>query len=576
MSEEIRNLISQINNGQMKLPEMQRDYVWKSTQVRDLLDSLYRGYPTGTILRWETTQKVPTRDFSVDAGAADKFLSYYLLLDGQQRLTSLSAVLNGKLVKVKGRTKAIDILFNLDHPDKLENTKVATDDDNETENEEEDNEEYTNDEEENKSKLAEMNRRAFIVSNPLAKNQNNWISVTEVFSEKIKEADIIKRCGDITTKEGGEKFQKYIERFSALKHIEKQKFEVITLPSNMSYEEVTEIFVRVNSSGTKLKGSDLALAQITAKWQTNAEEKGALIHFNEEIEKCAKHGWDISIGIVVRTLVSILTGQSRFKVVGSLTKEELQTGWNDTKKAIEHSIDYLQNGLYQENASTVSSPYFLVLLSYIFFQKNYMLTPEEDKIIKKWFFIANAKGRYSRGSSESILDQDLLTVRKNELIGLLDNLHGQFGRLAFDTKDFENKSTNSGIFKTLFTLMRYNKTCDWNTKQILSMNNLANRNKIEFHHIFPQNLLKNTYEKREINDISNQTFIVKRTNVLIRDDDPAVYLPELLKECGRDAFVKHCIPLNKKLWNIDRYMDFIIKRRKLLLQMVNDYLDSLS
>lgn len=124
--------------------------------------------------------------------------------------------------------------------------------------------------------------------------------------------------------------------------------------------------------------------------------------------------------------------------------------------------------------------------------------------------------------------------------------------------------------------MRYNKTCDWNTKQILSMNNLANRNKIEFHHIFPQNLLKNTYEKREINDISNQTFIVKRTNVLIRDDDPAVYLPELLKECGRDAFVKHCIPLNKKLWNIDRYMDFIIKRRKLLLQMVNDYLDSLS
>ena len=110
----------------------------------------------------------------------------------------------------------------------------------------------------------------------------------------------------------------------------------------MSYEEVTEIFVRVNSSGTKLKGSDLALAQITAKWQTNTEEKGALIHFNEEIEKCAKHGWDISIGIVVRTLVSILTGQSRFKVVGSLTKEELQTGWNDTKKAIEHSIDYLQ------------------------------------------------------------------------------------------------------------------------------------------------------------------------------------------------------------------------------------------
>ena len=145
---EIRTLIDEIKSNRMRLPEMQRAYVWKSTQVRDLLDSLYRKYPTGTILRWETTQKVPTRDFAVSQDDT-KYESYYLLLDGQQRLTSLKAILCGEPVNVRGRKRAIDIYFNLDHPDKLENTKVATDDDNETEFEEDDDIKITSDEEEN-------------------------------------------------------------------------------------------------------------------------------------------------------------------------------------------------------------------------------------------------------------------------------------------------------------------------------------------------------------------------------------------------------------------------------------------
>ena len=111
---EIRTLIDEIKSNRMRLPEMQRAYVWKSTQVRDLLDSLYRKYPTGTILRWETTQKVPTRDFAVSQDDT-KYESYYLLLDGQQRLTSLKAILCGEPVNVRGRKRAIDIYFNLDH-----------------------------------------------------------------------------------------------------------------------------------------------------------------------------------------------------------------------------------------------------------------------------------------------------------------------------------------------------------------------------------------------------------------------------------------------------------------------------
>lgn len=99
-------------------------------------------------------------------------------------MTSLKAILCGEPVNVRGRKRAIDIYFNLDHPDKLENTKVATDDDNKTEFEEDDDIKITSDEEENKSRLDDLNRRAFVVENPLVKSQQNWISVAGVFANK--------------------------------------------------------------------------------------------------------------------------------------------------------------------------------------------------------------------------------------------------------------------------------------------------------------------------------------------------------------------------------------------------------
>ncbi len=572
---EIRTLIDEIKSNRMRLPEMQRAYIWKSTQVRDLLDSLYRKYPTGTILRWETTQKVPTRAFAVSQDET-KYESYYLLLDGQQRLTSLKALLCGETVTVRGRKRAIDIYFNLDHPDKLENTKVATDDDNETEFDEESDIKLTSDEIENRNRIKELNRRAFVVENPLVKNQNNWISVAGVFSGKITHNEIIERVGDIKTNENKQRLAKYLDRFNALKNIENYDFPVKTLPVDMSYEEVTEIFVRVNSAGTKLKGSDLALAQITAKWPTvetnEGTNDGALVKLDKEVEYCESHGWNISIGIIVRTLVAIITSQSKFRVVQSLTKEDLENAWPKAKKALEHTLDELKNTFGLETDAVLSSPYFIVALAFLYHTKNNVLTDGEAKIIKKWFIIANAKGRYSRGSSETILDQDLSAIKNNNLQGLLENLKMQFGRLDFQTTDFENKNTASGIFKTMFIVMRHYGALDWGTQQVISMNNVANRNKIEFHHIFPQDILKGKYEKDEINDIANQTFIVKRTNVLIKNEKPALYLSEILKEKGDENFKKHCIPTNTDLWNIDKYPEFIVKRRQLLTDMMNNYL----
>jgi hypothetical protein len=112
----IKTLVDMFKRGEVQLPEIQRHYVWRATRVRDLLDSLYRGYPSGSILMWETDEPVPTRDFAI-AQDTTAFAGRKLLLDGQQRLTSLAAVVNGEPITVRGRKRPIDILFNLDHPD---------------------------------------------------------------------------------------------------------------------------------------------------------------------------------------------------------------------------------------------------------------------------------------------------------------------------------------------------------------------------------------------------------------------------------------------------------------------------
>src|SRR5438445_7359113 len=112
----VGNLVEMIRNGELRLPEMQRRYVWPATRVRDLLDSLYRGYPSGTILVWETDLEVPARDLAIEQQTG-AFGSQKLLLDGQQRLTSLSAVVRGEPLRFKNRVRPVEIAFNLDHPD---------------------------------------------------------------------------------------------------------------------------------------------------------------------------------------------------------------------------------------------------------------------------------------------------------------------------------------------------------------------------------------------------------------------------------------------------------------------------
>src|SRR5439155_224374 len=184
----VGTLVRMIASGELRLPEMQRRYVWRATRVRDLLDSLYRDYPSGTILVWETDQPMPSRDAAVEQ-QQNPFQGHKLLLDGQQRLTSLTAVVEGKPVLVRGRKKPIEILFNLEHPEgpPAEASEVEDDapgrDDEETEV----------DEEEDAPTVQERLRKlTFVVGSRALLADPHWVRVSDIFSPMVTDGQILR------------------------------------------------------------------------------------------------------------------------------------------------------------------------------------------------------------------------------------------------------------------------------------------------------------------------------------------------------------------------------------------------
>src|SRR5689334_8591407 len=193
----VGNLVDMISRGELRLPEMQRLYVWTSTRVRDLLDSLYRGYTSGTILVWEADLAQPTRDLAV-AQQQSPFAGHKLLLDGQQRLTSLSAVIRGEPIRVRNRQRPVDIAFNLCHPDSLEEVLEIEDDEDFVIH---DRDEVLEDDaiegvESESAVLDRLSKRIFAVASRALLNRANWVSVTEIFKGQKTDWQVIKQLVD--------------------------------------------------------------------------------------------------------------------------------------------------------------------------------------------------------------------------------------------------------------------------------------------------------------------------------------------------------------------------------------------
>lgn len=554
----VRELVDKVQHGDLTLPEMQRRYVWTGTRVRDLLDSLYRTYPSGTILVWETDDDIETRNLAVETNGAPAVTQRLLLLDGQQRLTSLTAVLEGKPIIVRNRKRPIDILFNLDHPD---GPPVDVDEVYETGNLETPSEELQNSQ---RDIQEELKKRTFVVSSPVLRNNPFWVNVSDIFA--MADREILRPLG---INSDDEAWEKYSMRLKKVRDIEDYPYVMQVLQKDMSYEEVTEIFVRVNSLGAKLRSSDLALAQITSKWRgfMNILEDFAN-EFGDDSEYVAE--W-----VAVRMLTVFATKQSKFKSVSRINTVDLERAWEQAKDGMHFAINFLRNNAGIESLYHISASMLLIPIAVYYSIKNGEISTEEEKKLLKWFYYAHMRGHYGMGSSESILNSDLaILFRGGNLDELLNNLFSHVKQFEVTPQELARKNISSPFFSMLYFILKHNGAKDWFTGLKISEKSTGVSHTIQHHHIFPKSLLQKVgVESQSINEIANFAFIGGKTNRQITNKEPINYLDnEVVSIRGEEALTLQLIPLDRSLWEIDHYQQFLDYRRKTIADAINAFM----
>ena len=560
----VGKLVEMIQAGELRLPEMQRRYVWPATRVRDLLDSLYRGYPSGAILVWETDQQMPSRDLAVSQSTSP-FHGHKLLLDGQQRLTSLSAIIRGEPIVVRRRKKPIEILFNLNHPDTPEHLEVegdASDEPDDSEpalDDEEDDDEETNLQE-------RLKQRTFVVASKTLAADPHWVRVSDVFKETKTDAQLLK---PLVKSFDDPNFDRYSKRLQAVRKIRDYPYVVHVLDKGLSYEEVADIFVRVNSLGMKLRGSDLALAQITSRWRDSLR---LFEEFQDDLD--ANTWFTLDLGVLVRALMVFTTNQSRFKTAATIPIERFKEGWNQAQDGIRFAANFLRSNAGIEDESLLSSTLFVIALGYYARHRNYALKPEDETALRRWLYIANARGHYSRGSTETLLDADLATIgRDGTPADLLDAVKQQFGRLTIEPSDFVGKGQRNPLLATAYLALKARGAKDWRTRLALSLAHQGRYHFVQHHHIFPKAVLKNAkYDKAAINEIANMAFIAGGTNRKLAVSLPEQYFTAILESQGAAALEAHCIPTDPVLWQVDAYPRVLEYRRAALARAINEFI----
>ncbi|MEK7202140.1 MAG: DUF262 domain-containing protein [Patescibacteria group bacterium] len=554
----VRELVDKVQHNDLILPEMQRRYVWTGTRVRDLLDSLYRCYPSGTILVWETDDSIKTRSLAVGISGNPTTSQKLLLLDGQQRLTSLTAVLNGQPIIIRNRKRPIDILFNLEHP---EGPPVEIDEVYENGNSEapqEDSQEVQRDLQE------ELKKRTFVVSSPVLRNDPHWVNVSDIFTKTDRE--ILKPIG---INSDDEIWEKYSDRLKKVRDIKDYQYVMQVLQKNMSYEEVTEIFVRVNSLGAKLRSSDLALAQITSKWRG----------FMDLLEKFADEFGDdseyVAEWVAIRMLTVCATKQCKFKSINRVSKENLEVAWTQAKAGMHFAINFLRNNAGIECLNHISASMLIIPIAVYASLKNEKLSPLEEKQLLKWFYYAHMRGHYGMGSSESILNADLAVLYKTKSVEeLLKSLFAHVKQFEVTPQEIAKKGTNSPFFTMLYYILKHGGAKDWFTGIKISEKSTGSSHTIQYHHIFPKSLLQRlNVDSQEINEISNLAFISGSTNREITNKEPKVYLQkQVIERNGEETLVSQLIPLDKDMWELSNYNQFLDYRREAITKAINKFM----
>ena len=531
----ISELISDIRNRDMVLPEFQREYVWTKEQAKQLLISLTKKYPVGGILLWKTQNPPELKNVSEQHS---RIGSYQIILDGQQRLTTLYMLLTGEIPPYY---REEDILID---PRNLFFSLVDGD---------------------------------FQYYQPVRmRDDPTWVSVTSCIQDTGQIAfDVAKNVHS----EQANQFvaaQLYTHNLQNLKDILNIDLPEQIIPPEATLDEAIDVFDRVNSLGTKLTEAELALTHVTGKWPQ------ARRVLKRKIDQLSESNFEFDLTFMTRSLVVVVTDHALYDHIHHSPQEQLMDGWNRLARILDYLTNILATQAFIHSTQDLSTTNALVpLIKYL--DINDCRFPDE-KTLKNalhWLYIALIHQRYT-GQTDQRLERDINIVvsESNPWNSLLNQIVDQRGRKDVSANDFEGRGTSHPLYKMSFILAKSRRSVDWFNGITLGTQT-GDRYRIHSHHIFPQSVLyKNGFDSNNhvhvqfVNAIANRAFLTGETNIDISDRYPADYLPEV-EERYPGTLQSQLIPMDRNLWKIENYREFLAARRELISKTLNEYLESL-
>ena len=524
----IEDLLNQIERNEILLPEFQRGYVWNRDQVRGLMQSLYRKHPTGHLLVWRTYKPSKVRGDGPSSNGHS-----LLLLDGQQRLTTLYVLVEGKAPPFyEGESLFFDLYFN-----------VQT-------------EEFR------------FWQKSHMENNPA------WFSVHDLLSEELN--NLLDRLGELP--DGlRDIIQNNLSRLARLDQIRGYNYTVDQVTGdNYTVDEVVDIFNRVNSRGTPLTKVDLSLAHICSIWP---EARAEMRTFNAEM---SKHGFGGDFNFLVRCLAGIATGSVTLE--GPFLRapaEQLQVAWLETQVAFEYLVNVLKHEAFIDDLNDLPTSNVLVPMTVYLARQGGSFPSDAIKgRFIRWMYLAGLWARYS-GATETKLQQDTALVSNSDpdpTPELEAAILRERGRLTLEASDLAGAGINSAVGRFSYVLARARGARDWFTGIRLYDDAVGKRNGLESHHIFPKKVLyqaglHSRSDSRSINEVANRAFLTQRANRKLAAQPPAECFVDI--ERNQPGTLRaQCVPMDRELWEADRFLNFLAARRQLLAQAMNEFIAS--
>jgi len=561
------NLIEYLKLGEIGLPDIQRPFVWKNAKVRDLFDSMYQGYPVGYLLLWQNGLVDHAKTIGTDTKQKSARL---LVVDGQQRLTSLYAVVRGiKVVRENYESESIEIAFN----PLLEKFEVAD--------------------------AAIRRDKAYIPNISVF-----WSDETDMFDlvdEYLANVSSVKELSDAEKKTA----KKSISRLQGLMSF---PFTALELSANIDEEDVAEVFVRINSKGTRLDQADFILTLMSVFWDEGRAELENFCRLSRQPSKNTPSPYNHFIepfpDQLLRASVGIGFKRARLKFVYSLlrgkdleTEEFSEERRDEQFELLKNAQSRVLNLNYWHNfmqclrlagfrsGSMISSKNNLLFAYILYLLGRTEFDVEEyrlRRVIAHWFFMSNLTGRFT-GSPESAMESDLAKLREvtdaDGFIAVLEHACD----LAI-TDDFWSitlpgyLATSAAYSPTLFgyhaSLVLLESRALFSKLKIsdlLDPASKAPRSAAERHHLFPKGYLKTlgVTDNKDTNQIANFAYVEWGDNNDISDQSPQDYLPDMEARFSKAELTKmrelHALPVG---WQDMEYRVFLEKRRELIAQVI--------